>query len=88
MFHLLLTNIWGFPSGAVVKNPPANAKDAKDESSIPGLERSPGVRSSNLLQYSWPGKVHEQRNLKGCSSWGQEDMSEQLSRHTHITNIY
>ena len=33
---------WGFPGGAVVKNPPANAGDARDKGSIPGLERSPG----------------------------------------------
>ena len=33
----------GFPGGAVVKNPPANAGEARDASLIPGLERSPGV---------------------------------------------
>ena len=33
---------WGFPGGAVAKNPPANAGDARDKGSIPGLERSPG----------------------------------------------
>ena len=88
--HLLLTNIWSFPGGAVVKNPPANAKGARDRGSIPGLGRSPGLTSSKLLQCSWPGKVHGQRNLEGYSSWGQKevDMTEQLSRHTHITNIY
>ena len=35
-----------------VKNPPANAGDAGDVSSIPGLGRSPGGRNGNLLQYS------------------------------------
>ena len=39
----------GFPSGSVVKNPPANAGDT---SLIPGLERSPGVGNGNPLQYS------------------------------------
>ena len=38
--------------GAVVKNPPANAGDAKDTGSRPGLERSPGVGNGNPLQYS------------------------------------
>ena len=33
---------WGFPGGSVVKNPPANAGDTGDVSSIPGLGRSPG----------------------------------------------
>ena len=36
----------------VVKNPPANARNTRDNGSIPGLERSPGLRNGNLLQYS------------------------------------
>ena len=32
----------GFPGGTVMKNPPANAGDARDVSSIPGSGRSPG----------------------------------------------
>ena len=38
--------------GSVVKNPPANAGDARDAGSIPGLRRSPGVGNGNPLQYS------------------------------------
>ena len=34
-----------------VKNLPANAGDAKDEGSIPGLGRFPGVGHGNSLQY-------------------------------------
>ena len=36
----------------VVKNPPANAGDIRDMSSIPGLGRSPGGVHGNLFQYS------------------------------------
>ena len=36
----------------VVKNPPANAKDIRDEGSIPGSRRSPGGRRGDPLQYS------------------------------------
>ena len=36
----------------VVKNLPANAGDVRDESSIPGLGRSPGEGNGNPLQYS------------------------------------
>ena len=36
----------------VVKNPPANAGDARDEGSIPGLGRSPGGGHGSPLQYS------------------------------------
>ena len=39
----------GFPCGAVVKNPPAIAGDARDTGSIPGLERS-GEGNGYLLQ--------------------------------------
>ena len=37
------------PGGSVVKNPPANARDA---GSIPGSGRSPGEGNCNPLQYS------------------------------------
>ena len=42
----------GFRSGSVVKNPPANAGDAGDTGSVPGLGRSSGGGSGNPLQYS------------------------------------
>ena len=41
--------IWASQNGSVVENPPANAEDM---GSIPGLGRSPGVRSGNPLQYA------------------------------------
>ena len=42
----------GFPGGSVVKNPPANARDARDMGLIPGSGRSPGEGNGNSLQYS------------------------------------
>ena len=42
----------GFPSDTVVKNLPANARDAGNMGSILGLERSHGVGNGNPLQYS------------------------------------
>ena len=45
----------GFPGGSEVKNPPANAGDAGDSSSIPGLGISLGKGNGNLLQYSCLG---------------------------------
>ena len=35
----------------MVKNPPANAGDLKDECSIPGLGRAPGTGYGTPLQY-------------------------------------
>ena len=42
----------GFPGGTVIKNPPANVGDIKDEGSIPRSGRFSGVRNGNPLQYS------------------------------------
>ena len=36
----------------MVEDPPANAGDARDKGSIPGLERTPGEGNDNPLQYS------------------------------------
>ena len=41
-----------FPDGTMVRNLPANAGNARDVSSVPGLERAPGVGTGSLLQYS------------------------------------
>ena len=47
----------------VVKNPPANAGDARDTSLIPGLERFPRVGNGNPLLVFLPGKSDGQRSL-------------------------
>ena len=70
---------WGFLDGSVVKNLPANVRDAGP---IPGLGRSPGVGNGNPSQYSclensidrgaWQVPVH--RVIKS-QTW--------LSTHTH-----
>ena len=46
---LVILHPKGFPSGAVVKNLPANAEDRRDVSSIPGSRRSPQVGNGNPL---------------------------------------
>ena len=50
--QITLACVPDFPSGSVVKNPPANAETAGDMGLIPGLERSPGEGNDNPLQYS------------------------------------
>ena len=49
----------GFSGGTVVKNLPASARDARDEDSIPGSGRSPGVCNGKLIQYSCLGNPME-----------------------------
>ena len=45
--------IWATQVALVIKNLPARAGDARDEGSIPGSGRSPGVGNGNTLQYSF-----------------------------------
>ena len=57
----------------VVKNPPANAGDLREEGLIPGSGRSPGEGNGNPLQYSYLKKSHGQRNLVGYSPKGRKE---------------
>ena len=72
----------GFPGGSVVKNPPANAEDTGDMSSIPGSGRSPGGENGNPLHYSCLEKSHGQRSLAGYSAWGCKETGLR-STYTH-----
>ena len=54
-FSLWLILPQSFPGGSVVKNTPANTRDARDTGSIPGSGRSLGGGNGNLLQYSCLG---------------------------------
>ena len=65
--------IMGFLGGTVVKNLPANARNARDAGSVPVLERSPGERNGNPLQLFVPGEVHGQRSPVGYSPWGHKE---------------
>ena len=78
---------WGFPGGRVVKNPPANAGDARKVSLIPGSGRFPWRRKCQptpVAPVFLPGKFPGQRTLAGYSLWGHKELatSEQLSIHT------
>ena len=55
----------------VVKNPPANAENAGDVRSVPGVGRSPGGGNGNPVFL--PGKSHGQRSLAGYSPWGSKE---------------
>ena len=79
-------NLWpskGFPSGAVVKNLPANAGDIRDAGSIPGSGRCPRIEYGNPLLYSclensivrgvWWATVHG----------GHKEVRHEWHTHTH-----
>ena len=64
--------MWGNEVALVIKNLPANAWDVRDMGSIPGLQRSPGGKLDNQLQYL-PGESHGQWRLEGYSPWGHTE---------------
>ena len=86
----LWANTLGSSGDSVVKNPPANTEDRGEAGLIPGSGRSPGVGSSNPLQYSYL------KNSMDRGAWWalflgvgggpkESGMTEQLSTHVHPT---
>ena len=69
----------------MIKNLPANAGDTRDAGLIPGSGRSLGVGNGNQLQYSCPGKFHQQWRLVGYSPWShkESDTTEHAHANTH-----
>ena len=57
----------------MVKNPHADAGDARDVGMIPESGRSPGMGNGNPLQYFCLKKFHGQRILVGYSSRGLKE---------------
>ena len=57
----------------MVKNLPANAGDARDASSIPGLEGYHWSRKWHPTPVVLPGKFRGQRSLGGSSPWGHKE---------------
>ena len=53
--YIIIYIIWASKLMLVVKNLPANTRDARDIGSIPELGRSPGEGNGNPLQYSCLG---------------------------------
>ena len=73
-FAILIHTFYGYLPGAsqvalVVKNPPANAGDSREEGSIPGSGRSLEWEIQPAPIFL-PGKCHGQRNLVVCNPWG------------------
>ena len=69
------------PIGAVVKNTPANAGDARYAGSIFWVRKIPWNKKRQPIPVLLPGASHGQRSLAGYSAWGckEPDMTE----HTH-----
>ena len=77
----LCVSSMGFPASTVVKNPPANARDA---SSVPGSGRSPDGGSSNSLQYSCLENSMDRGTRWAMVSWGCKESD--TAKHTCISS--
>ena len=67
----------------MVKNPSANAGDARDSGSTPGLERFLGVGNGIPHKYSLlPGKFHRQRSLAGYGPWDCKELY--MTKHASV----
>ena len=78
----------GFPGGASGKDLPANAEDTGDTDSIPGSERSLGVRNGNPLQYSCLENSMDREAWRAVVHRVAENRT-RLSTHTHTyTHTY
>ena len=71
----------GFPDGTMIKNPPANAGDARDLGSIPGSGRSPRVGNGNPLQYCCLENSTEEPG--GLQSMGLQELD--MIEYIHTT---
>ena len=98
LLHWELWNLWcrykywkssqmqcNIKHGAVVKNPSANAGDARDVCLIPALRRSPKVWNGNPLQYSCL-----ENSMDGGSWWAtvHEITRSQTQLNTHNQNYF
>ena len=80
VFNIITSLTWASQVVRVVKNPPANAGDAKDTGSIPGSGRLPWRRKWQPTPVLLPGKVHGQRSLPGYSPRGCQELD--TTEHT------
>ena len=69
-----------FLDGTLLKNPPANAENARDTGSIPGCRKIPWSRKWQPAPVLLPEKFPGWRSLLGYGSWGCKEMD--LNKHT------
>ena len=77
----------GFLGGAIVRNLSASAGDTRDACLIPGLGKSHGVGSSNLLQYSCLENSMDRGDWQATVQGIAESNSTEHT-HTHTHTFY
>ena len=84
LFILIYFHILGFPGGAVVKNPPANAGDARDVGSVPELEMEEEMTTHSSI-LAWKLSWTEQPG--GLLSMGSQRVRHDWETWAHISHI-
>ena len=83
-FFNSLPKPWGFSGDSVVKNLPANMRDA---CSIPGSGRSPGEGNGNPLQYSCLGNPMDRGAWKATVHWVTKIVRQDLAKQQPPTAL-
>ena len=78
-----LDTLKGFPGDSVIKNPPANARDAGDTGLTAGSGRCPWKRKRQSTPVFLLEKSYGQRSLVGYSLWGCKGSGTTEHTHTH-----
>ena len=86
MLLIVVSNSWGLPWGAVIKNLPANGGGTRDISLIPELRRSPGVGNDSPFQYSCLGNSMDRGTWWAMGSpWVAEESD--MTEHTTLPSL-
>ena len=81
---------WASQVALVVKNPPDNAGDIRDETSIPESGRSPGEGHGNPLQYSCLENIMSRGAWLAVVYWVAKSwiwLKQQQHTHTHTLSL-
>ena len=84
--NTLINEHWASQVALVVKNPPANSRDARDMGSIPGLGRCPGGGNGNPLLYACLENSMD-RGAWWATVHGAPKTQTRLSAHTHTQHL-
>ena len=86
---IYLCILMGFPGGAVVNNPPANAGDIKRLGFDPWVRKIPCRRAWQPTPVFLPGECHGQRSLVGYSPWDskESDTTEWLTLYLSVSTM-
>ena len=94
LLYIFMHKLWAFQVALVVKNPPANAGDARDSGLIPEWRRSPEGRHGNPLQCSCLENPRDRGDCWATVHWIAKGQTQpkQCSTHartcTNYTNLY